>query len=108
MEGFPKTILVVDDSEEIRELFSALLEGAGFVVECSDSAEAAFARVRAARPDLMVLDVVLPGMDGLELLLKLRSDLAPPIPPVILCSGFELAESEALRRGAVRFLRKPI
>jgi CheY-like chemotaxis protein len=67
-----------------------------------------FELARSWRPDAIILDIVMPVMDGLELLLKLRSDLAPPIPPVILCSGFDLTKEEALRRGASRFLRKPI
>ena len=50
----------------------------------------------------------MPGMDGLEPLTRIRSDLAPPIPPAILCSGFELTEEEALRRGALMFVRKPV
>ena len=47
-------------------------------------------------------------MDGLDLLLKVRSDLPAPIPPIVLCSGFDLTEEEALRRGATHFLRKPV
>jgi twitching motility two-component system response regulator PilH len=107
-EGTKARVLVVDDSDEVRELYTAVLEGAGYAVDTAASAEVAFEKIKAARPDLLLLDIVLPGMDGLELLLKLHSDLAPPIPPVILCSGFNLAEKEALRRGAVRLLRKPI
>jgi CheY-like chemotaxis protein len=57
---------------------------------------------------LILLDLIMPGMDGLEVLTRLRSDFAPPIPPTILCSGFELTEEEALRRGALMFVRKPV
>ena len=67
-----------------------------------------FAKAKATRPDLILLDLIMPGMDGLEFLTLLRSDLAPPIPPAILCSGFELTEEEALRRGALMFVRKPV
>jgi GAF domain-containing protein len=49
----------------------------------------------------------MPRLDGLDFLLKMRSDLAPPLPPTILCSGFDLTEEEALHRGACHFLRKP-
>jgi CheY-like chemotaxis protein len=103
-----KRILVVDDSEDIREFYQLILEGAGYDVECAASGEEGFDKARRLRPDLALLDVVMPGMDGLELLLKLRSDLAPPVPPVILCSGFDLGEDEALRRGALMFVRKPV
>ena len=102
-----KRILVVDDSEDIRELYEIILRAEGYEVRSAATGERGFAEARRWRPDLVLLDVVMPGMDGLELLLKLRSDLATPIPPVIVCSGFDLTEEEALRRGAVRFLRKP-
>lgn len=102
-----KRVLVIDDSEDIRDVYDMLLTHAGYEVASAADAMQGFERARTWRPDVILLDVVMPGMDGLELLLKLRSDLAPPIPPVILCSGFGLTEEEALRRGTVRFLRKP-
>lgn len=101
-------ILVVDDSEDVREFYAAVLTEAGYEVAEAEDGAAGFECVRTARPDLIILDVVMPVMDGLELLLKLRSDLAPPVPPVILASGFDITEQEALRRGAARFLPKPI
>ncbi len=101
-------VLVVDDSEDVREFFQVALELAGYQVETAEDGKDALAKVQHERPDLILLDVVMPVMDGLELLLKLRSDLAPPVPPAILVSGFDITEAEALRRGAVRFLPKPI
>ncbi len=74
----------------------------------ASSGEEGFAKTKVQRPDLILLDLIMPGMDGLEFLTHLRSDLAPPIPPAILCSGFELTEEEALRRGALMFVRKPV
>jgi twitching motility two-component system response regulator PilH len=101
-------VLVVDDSEDVREFFTAILEAAGYDAEAVGSGREALARVRSERPDLVLLDMVMPGLDGFDTLLKLRSDLAPPVPPVILCSGFDVAEAEALRRGAVAFVPKPV
>jgi CheY-like chemotaxis protein len=103
-----ETVLVVDDSDELRAFVAVLLEDAGYHVEQAADGIEGLEKARQHRPDLILLDVVMPRMDGLDLLLRLRSDLAPPIPPVILCSGFDLTEEEALRRGAERFLRKPI
>jgi CheY-like chemotaxis protein len=103
-----RRILVVDDSEDMREFYELILTEAGYDVEVAASGEEGFEKARRLRPDLALLDVVMPGMDGLQLLLKLRSDLAPPVPPVILCSGFDLSEEEALRRGAIMFVRKPV
>lgn len=106
--GAHARILVVDDSSDIRESYQLLLEAEGYEVETAEDGEQGFDVVRRNRPDIILLDVVMPGMDGLEMLLRLRSDLPPPIPPVVLCSGFDLTEEEALRRGAALFLRKPI
>ena len=102
-----KRVLVIDDSPDLRELYELLFAGEGYDVQAASDALRGFERARNWHPDVILLDVVMPGMDGLELLRKLRSDLVPPVPPVILCSGFELSEAEAIDRGAVRFLRKP-
>jgi CheY-like chemotaxis protein len=102
-----KRILVVDDSEDLRDAYVFILEQAGYEVVTSADGDEGFAQARALRPDLIISDVAMPNMDGLELLEKLRSDLSPPVPPVILCSGFDMSEAEALRRGALMFLRKP-
>jgi twitching motility two-component system response regulator PilH len=103
-----KRILVIDDSKELQEFFRFVLDEAGYDVITASSGEEGLERTKALRPDLILLDLIMPGMDGLELLTRIRSDLAPPIPPAILCSGFELTEEEALRRGALMFVRKPV
>jgi CheY-like chemotaxis protein len=103
-----KSILVVDDSEDVREYCELLLSGAGYNVRVAADGEQALERVREARPDVIVTDVVMPGLDGFGLLVRLKSDLAPPVPPVIVCSGFDITEEEALRRGALVYLPKPV
>jgi CheY-like chemotaxis protein len=100
-------ILAVDDAEEIRELYEFELALAGYSVTLAADGRQALALARELRPDVIVTDVSMPVMDGLELLVRLRSDLAPPLPPVIVCSGFDMTESTAMRLGAFRFLAKP-
>ena len=103
-----KRILVIDDSRDLQEFFRFVLTEAGYEVITASSGEEGFEKAKTLKPDLMLVDLIMPGMDGLELLTRIRSDLAPPIPPAILCSGFELTEEEALRRGALMFVRKPV
>jgi DNA-binding response OmpR family regulator len=67
-----RTVLVVDDEASVRDLVSRYLTREGFVVHGSEDGEAALAMVRQIRPDLVILDVMLPGMDGFEVLRRLR------------------------------------
>lgn len=85
-----------------------LLEDVGHEVETAPEGEAGLEVTRAFRPDLIITDLSMPGMGGLEFLVRLRSDIAPPIPPVIVCSGFDATAAEALRLGAACFVTKPI
>ncbi len=106
--GTRKQILVIDDSRDIRELYRRLLESEGYEVASASNGSEGLDAVRASRPDLLIVDVVMPVVDGVDFLCRLRSDFAPPIPPAILCSGFDLTEEEALAHGAYAFVRKPI
>jgi CheY-like chemotaxis protein len=101
-------VLVVDDSRDLQESFRFVLTEAGYDVIAALSGEEGLEKTKALKPDLILLDLVMPGIDGLEFLTRLRAEINPPVPPAILCSGFELTEEEALRRGALMFLRKPI
>ncbi|HEX7797490.1 MAG TPA: response regulator [Vicinamibacterales bacterium] len=102
-----KRILVVDDSKDLQEFFKVVLTEAGYDVIAAFSGDEGLKKAKELIPDLILLDLVMPGMDGFEFLDRMRADLAAPI-PTILCSGFELTEQEALRRGALMFVRKPV
>jgi CheY-like chemotaxis protein len=101
-------ILVVDDSTEIRELFQVVLESAGYDVQVAAEGQEGLEVTRRFRPHLIVTDVSMPGMDGFEFLVRLRSDFPPPLPPVLVCSGFDVTADRALRLGALRFVAKPV
>jgi CheY-like chemotaxis protein len=99
--------LVVEDAEEVRELLVFVLEREGFSVASRADADQAFAQVQRDRPDLVLTDLMLGASSGLDLITRIRSDLGPPIPPILVCSGFTTFEGEALQRGAAAFIPKP-
>ena len=100
-------VLVIDDDPGIREYLKALGERQGYQVSAASDGEEAIASLSTLRPDIVTLDAVLPGMDGLETLRQMKK-LIPDI-PVIMLSGHGQARTivEAMRLGASDFLRKP-
>jgi CheY-like chemotaxis protein len=109
MDDDTRTILVVEDDEDLRRSYAEALGGRGFRIIAAGSGDEAVERVTIEGvPDLVVTDGVMPGMDGFEMLSRLSRLLGPSMPPAIVCSGFEMTEQEALRRGAVMFLHKPV
>jgi CheY-like chemotaxis protein len=102
-----RRILVVDDSDVIRDFLQLLLENAGYDVRVAADGREGLDAVRQFHPDLISTDISMPVMDGFQFLLHLRSDFRPPLPPVIVSSGFDVTAEEALALGAVRFVAKP-
>ncbi len=81
-----KKILVVDDEEAIRSLYQAELEDIGFEVETAGSGEEALEKIKTFAPDLVTLDIKMPGMNGLETLGEIRK--RDKELPVVLCSAY--------------------
>ena len=81
-----KKILVVDDEENIRLLYQEELEEEGYAVEVAAHGKEALDKLNTFRPDLITLDIKMPGMDGVETLQKIRE--AQRDLPVILCSAY--------------------
>jgi DNA-binding NtrC family response regulator len=102
------TILIVDDDPRIRESLSEVLESEGWGVHVADSGEAALAIIAEARPEIVLSDVRMPGMSGLDLLGVLRSR-APEL-DVLLMTAYEDLPTivEAMKEGAADFLVKPL
>jgi two-component system response regulator AtoC len=104
-EGF--RVLVIDDDPGIRDLLETLARRMGFAVTAVPDGEQALESLDECSPDIVTLDAVLPGMDGLETLRQLKQRL--PEVPVVMLSGHGQARMivEAMRLGASDFLRKP-
>jgi two-component system response regulator MtrA len=77
--GVPARVLIVEDDDRIRETTRYLLEDAGYIVDESPSGEDALRRFEMGRPDLVLLDVMLPGIDGFETCRRLRRTSDVPI-----------------------------
>src|SRR5436190_1168804 len=101
-------ILLVDDDPALRTLLRTTFEVADVDVTEAESADAARKRIRATRPDVIVLDVNMPGTTGLELCVELKGDPATSEIPIILLTGSTGGTSAAAKRaGADAFVRKP-
>ena len=101
-------LLLVDDDPGLRALLRATLDAVDVEVEEAEDAPAAFAAIQQTRPDAIVLDVNLPGMDGLAFSRQLKRDRATKEIPIVILSGSEGGTPDAaVEAGAESFLRKP-
>lgn len=104
--GMARTILVVDDEPNIRDLVRLYLEQAGFAVEEAADGPAAIERHARRPPDLVVLDLMLPGMDGMEVTREIRRTAETPI-LMLTARGEEIDRILGLELGADDYLAKP-
>ena len=104
-----RSVLVVDDEPDIRGLLQEILEDEGYVVSVAETAAAAQEYINEASPDLVLLDIWMPDMDGISLLKSWKSTGSLTF-PVIMISGHGTVETavEATRHGAVDFIEKPV
>jgi CheY-like chemotaxis protein len=107
--GRRSRVLLVDDSQDLLDAYVAFLRGTtAHEIRAAASGRAALEIARSWRPDILVTDVMMPDMNGLELITAIRSELPPPLPAIVAVSGFPDFELEAKRRGAHVFQAKPI
>jgi len=104
-----QTVLLVEDQWMNRKLFKSILE-LQFHVEMAESAETALDMLQTLTPDLILLDIQLPGMDGLTLLRRLKADAHLADVPVVMLSARSLRRDIELARaaGCVDYITKPI
>ena len=103
-------LLIVDDDPDGREMVAELLQGLGAVVTCSASGEEALSIVGKVKPDVVVADIAMPGIDGYSLMNRLRGMLGDRKPPAIALSAYARAEDQAraLAAGFDAHVSKPV
>ncbi len=102
-----RRVLVVEDTTDIRELLVDILTGEGYAVDACANGVEALSRMSAERYDLVLLDLMMPVMDGLQLLEEFRRGGGRP-PPVVVMSAFERFRGEVAELGARAFISKPV
>lgn len=105
----PSHILAVDDDERIRRLVQLNLQRAGYRISTASDGVEALEQITRDRPDLVLLDITMPRLDGIETLRRVRADPATATLPVILLSAKAQDEDEieGRRSGADYYLHKP-
>jgi cyclic di-GMP phosphodiesterase len=113
MSAIPRTgegtVLIIDDDEHIRRLIVRLLKPMGHAVVEAGSAEEAHEKLLESRPDLVLLDMQLPGRSGHELLAEIRADPRTRLVPVVMITGAATHETKlkAIEAGVTDFIAKP-
>ena len=110
--GKPKSgplVLLVDDDEKVRELVRVNLEFEGYTVREAGSADEGLSAIEESKPDLVLLDVMMPQTDGWEMLRKIQEQYGAGAIPVVMFSGQvdEQAQAQATTSGAQGFIGKP-
>ncbi len=113
-----KKILVVDDEPDVRNFISACIEDAGFIVETAENGEEALEKIKADPPDLMTLDMVMPGLSGVHVLRRMRKIKGSTKIPVIVITahasdemggdGIEQFKAFDAGKGPKHILEKPV
>lgn len=104
------TVLVVEDTLTQAEIITSTLQSAGFTTSVANSSEDAKIKISQQKPDLIVLDVVLPGESGFELCRELKEKSETKDIPIVLCStkNGEMDKFWGMKQGASAYLTKPV
>jgi two-component system NtrC family sensor kinase len=104
-----KKIAVVDDCQDTLNILGVFLKKAGFRVQVEKTGQGALQKIKEDPPDLILLDMMMPGMDGLEVCRVLKADPQVKDIPIFMFSGAAdpSAQEKALQAGVIRFIAKP-
>ena len=107
-EELEANVLIVDDEEQFLKIFAQRLQGRGMKVDTATNGEEAVKLVKSKEFDAIVLDLVMPGMDGIETLKRIKSENQDL--QIIMLTGHGTLEKgvEAMKSGAVDFIEKPL
>ena len=105
-----KKILIVDDSPTERFFLTQILAGGGFDILTAENGEEGISRAKQLQPDLILMDVVMPGTNGFKAARTLARDVATKDIPVILCTTKNQVSDKAwgMRQGVLDYLTKPV
>jgi two-component system cell cycle response regulator DivK len=105
----PRTVLVVDDHEDNRRILRDLLRNAGYEVVEATTGEDGIVTAKARTPDLILIDIQLPGIDGYEATRRIKADDALRRIPLIVVTSYALSgdDAKALAAGADAYVAKP-
>jgi twitching motility two-component system response regulator PilH len=105
-----KKILIIDDSPTERHIMTQLLLGGGYEVSTAESGDEGIARAKQVIPDLVIMDVVMPGTNGFQATRALSRDEATKNIPVIICTtkNQETDKLWGMRQGAQDYVTKPV
>ncbi len=104
------TALVVEDTLTEREIFASCLRRGGLNVLTANNAEEALEKISTYKPDIILLDIVLPGRSGFELCRELKADAQTSNIPVVMCStkGTDMDKFWGMKQGADAYIPKPV
>lgn len=104
-----ETIVIIEDDESIREMLRYYFRSVGYEVACFESGEDYFEKAGEVKPSLYILDIMLPGMDGLEILRRIRADARLEEAPVLMLTArtSEMDKVKGLETGADDYVVKP-
>jgi two-component system, cell cycle response regulator DivK len=105
-----KSVLIIEDNEHVREIFVSMLRSAGYEMLDAGTGTQGIEKALSAKPNLILLDLDLPDMTGMDTARAIRKNSTTAHIPIIACSAWSGREwrEEALRAGMVEYLQKPI